>query len=73
MSYAFHARPVGPVPSDSHSAVAAHRGDVTTVQAVNYVGLEETKRVEKIQSHSPSHRTAGTTAVPIVGPKIIWA
>ena len=66
MSYAHFASPARPMSSDSHSAIAAHRGDVTTMQAASYVRLQETKRAEKLQSHAPSHRTAGTTSLPVV-------
>ncbi len=69
MSHAFHTRPFGPACPDSHSAVAAHRGDVTTLQAARFVRLQETKRVEKLQSHAPSHRTAGTAPLPAVPPR----
>ena len=54
---------------DHPCAIAPHRGDVTTVQAANYVRLQEAKRIEKLQAHAPSHRTAGTAAVPVRGPR----
>lgn len=59
----------GTAPSSKTTcAVAPDRGDVTTVQAANYVKLEETKRVEKLQSHAPSQRTTGTADLP---PKLL--
>ena len=53
----------GPV-SPSASAIASHRGDVTTVRAAAYVRLQVEKRVEKMRSHVASHRTAGTVSLP---------
>ena len=48
--------------SKTTCAVAPDRGDVTTVQAANYVKLEETKRVEN-HSHAPSHHSTGVSVV----------
>ncbi len=45
-------------------AIAPDRGDVTTVRAAGYVKVQSDKRVEKLQSHAPSHRTAGTADLP---------
>ena len=76
MSYANLARPIGPSrptiqrASESQCGMAAHRGDVTTVQAASYVRLQQTKRIEKLQAHAPSHRTAGTASVPVLIPRI---
>lgn len=52
--------------SKTTCAIAPDRGDVTTVQAANYVKLEETKRVNN-HSHAPSDQTAGTTGMSAVG------
>ncbi len=54
--------------SSSQSAIAPHRGDVTTVQAAAYVRLKATKRIEKLQTHAPSHPTVGTTPMPALIP-----
>ncbi len=45
-------------------AISPDRGDVTTVRAADYVKLQDDKRAENLQSHSPSHRTAGTADLP---------
>ena len=48
----------------SGCAITPDRGDVTTVRAAGYVKLQKDKRAEKLQSHAPSHRTAGTADLP---------
>lgn len=53
--------------SGDRCGIAPHRGDVTTVHAAAFVRLQETKRIEKLQAHVPSHRTAGTVPVPVTG------
>ena len=53
---------------ENRCAIAPHRGDVTTVEAANYVRLQTTKRIEKLQAHAPSHRTAGTASIPVRNP-----
>ena len=66
MNYTHFASPSVSTPlasHDNHSAIAEHRGDVTTVQAANYVRLQKTKRIDQIQSHAPSYRTARTTSL----------
>ena len=76
MSYANLARSIGPdrlmiqKASKSRGGMAPHRGDVTTVQAASYVRLQQTKYIEKLQAHAPSHRTAGTAPVPVLIPRI---
>ena len=76
MSYANFARPIGPKrPTfqkalENRCGMAPHRGDVTTVQAAAHVRLQHTKRIEKLQAHAPSHRTAGTASVPVLIPRI---
>ena len=71
MSYANLAQSVGPSrstiqrASESRCGMAPRRGDVTTVRAAGYVRLQAAKRIEKLQSHAPSHRTAGTATVPL--------
>ena len=45
-------------------AITPNRGDVTTVRAASDVKLQTDKRAEKLQSHAPSHRTAGTADLP---------
>ena len=76
MSYANLARPIGPSrptiqrAPENRCGMAPHRGDVTTVQAAAYVRLQGTKRIEKLQAHAPSHRTAGTASVPVLIPGI---
>ena len=55
----------GTAPSPkTECAITRDRGDVTTVRAAGYVKLQKDKRVEKLQSHAPSHRTAGTADLP---------
>ena len=79
MSYANHAQPISPSglaiqrTPESQCGMAPHRGDVTTVRAASYVRLQETKRIEKLQAHAPSHRTAGTASVPVLIPRVGWA
>lgn len=74
MSYMNLARPLGPSQAAPHRAsearcgMAPHRGDVTTVWAAASVRLQQLKRIEKLQAHASSHRTAGTAAVPVVIP-----
>lgn len=53
----------GPVLPAS-AAIAPHRGDVTTTRAAAYVKVQAAKRVEKLQTHVASHRTAGTVLLP---------
>ena len=55
---------------ESQCGIAPHRGDVTTVEAASYVRLQQTKRIEKLQAHAPSHRTSGTAPVPVLIPRI---
>ena len=55
----------GTAPSPkTECAITPDRGDVTTVRAAGYVKLQADKRREKLQSHAPSHRTAGTADLP---------
>ena len=63
-------RPTIPREPESQCGIAQHRGDVTTVQAASYVRLQQRKRIEKLQAHAPSHRTAGTAPVPEPNPRI---
>lgn len=50
--------------SESACAITPDRGDVTTVRAAGYVKVQRDKRLEKLRSHGPSHRTAGTADLP---------
>ena len=55
----------GTAPSrKTECAITPERGDVVTVRAADYVKLQKDKRAEKLQSHAPSHRTAGTANLP---------
>ena len=76
MSYANLARLIGPSrptiqkAPESRCGMAPHRGDVTPAQAASYVRLQQTTRIEKLQAHAPSHRTAGTAPLPVPNPRI---
>ena len=76
MNHATLARSTGPnrpAPAagpESRCGMAPHRGDVTTVRAAGHVRLQHSKRIEKLQAHAPSHRTAGTASLPVVIPGI---
>lgn len=61
-------RPVRQEAPQSRCGIAPHRGDVTTVLAAQSVRLGDAKHIEKVQAHAPSHRTAGTTPVPVLVP-----